>query len=86
MSAPTAGAPGKGIFKCLPGDLCQIELYEYGPIAHDYPNFPVMTEDRWCLHNTFKSKRPSVQVALHEELKSHYCTTRRLAVDRMECD
>ena len=46
---------GIGIFKCLDGDDCQRELYDYGPITSDYPHFPVMTEERWCLHNDYKT-------------------------------
>ena len=46
---------GIGIFKCLDGDDCQRELYDYGPITSDYPHFPVMTEERWCLDNDYKT-------------------------------
>jgi len=85
MKAPTDGAAGKGIFKCIAGDFCQKELYDYGPITSDYPNFPVMTDERWCLHNTYTAATPEVQGALHAELKHEYCSQRRLPVDRMEC-
>ena len=86
MATPTPGDPnGIGIFQCLPGDLCQLELYDYGPISSDYPNFPVMTERRWNLHNVYKAATPGTQRALHEELKAAYCSTRRLAADRMGC-
>lgn len=85
MAAPTSGAPGKGVFKCIAGDFCQKELYDYGPITSDYPNFPVMTDERWCLDNSYKAASQQVQDALHLQLRHEYCSQRRLAVDRMEC-
>lgn len=85
MQAATAGAPGKGVFKCIAGDFCQKELYDYGPITSDYPNFPVMTDERWCLHNSYANATQSVQDSLHLQLRHEYCSQRRLAVDRMEC-
>ena len=86
MATPTGGTGnGTGIFKCLEGDLCQNELYDYGPITSDYPNFPVMTDERWCLVNSFKTLSEETKAALHAELKEAYCSTRRLGVDRMEC-
>ena len=85
MAAPTPGDPtGKGIFQCLDGDDCQRELYDYGPITSDYPNYPVMTEERWCITNKYKTSSPALQDALHAELKEQYCSTRRLAENRME--
>ena len=51
-----AGRKGKakGVFKCVEGDLCQIEYYDYGPITSDYPHFPVMDDEaRWALDNTY---------------------------------
>lgn len=74
-----------GIFKCLDGDDCQRELYDYGPITSDYPHFPVMTEERWCLKNDYKTSTVAMQEALHAELKEAYCSTRRLKANRMEC-
>lgn len=83
---PSGMVMGKGIFKCLEGDLCQHELYHYGPInASEYPHYPVMTDERWCLVNSYKSSSLALQEALHAELKASYCAQRRLAVDRMEC-
>lgn len=67
------------------GDHCQRELYDYGPITSDYPHFPVMTQERWCLKNGYKSSTAAVQAALHAELKEAYCSTRRLEANRMEC-
>ena len=86
MASPTPGDPdGKGIFKCLDGDDCQRELYNYGPIVSEYPNFPVMTEERWCITNDYKASGAALQAALHAELKDAYCSTRRLDANRMEC-
>lgn len=88
-SAAAPGAPGgkgKGVFECVEGDLCQTELYEYGPITSDYPHYPVMTDERWCLDNAYRRQPKAVRDALHEELKHAYCSTRRLGVDRMGCD
>ena len=51
-----AGRKGKakGVFKCVEGDLCQIEFYDYGPITSDYPHFPVVGDEaRWALDNTY---------------------------------
>lgn len=81
--AESFGPSGK--FMCAPGDFCQTELYDYGPITSDYPNYPVMTDERWCLHNTFAAAAPEVKQALHNELKAAYCSSRRLDIDRMEC-
>ena len=66
-------------------DFCQHELYDYGPITSDYPNFPVMTDERWCLVNSYKAAPAVQQEALHLALKQEYCSQRRLHVDRMEC-
>ena len=86
MAAPTPGDPtGKGIFQCLDGDDCQRELYDYGPITSDYPNFPVMQEERWCIHNLYQSAGAARQAALHAELRAAYCDSRRLDADRMGC-
>jgi hypothetical protein len=87
MHTPTGGnnPKGVGVFKCIEGDLCQTELYDYGPITSDYPNYPVMTDERWCLTNSFKTQTAPLKAALHAELKHAYCSTRRLGVDRMEC-
>jgi hypothetical protein len=82
---PGGSPTAKGVFQCLDGDFCQWELYDYGPIESEYPNFPVMTDARWCLVNSYKSTPANVQAALHTELKEHYCSTRRLGVDRMQC-
>jgi len=85
MATATGGSAGQGVFKCMDGDFCNRELYDYGAITSDYPNYPVMTEERWCLVNKYKTAAVAVQDALHAELKEHYCSTRRLGVDRMEC-
>jgi hypothetical protein len=74
-----------GQFKCLPGDFCQKELYNYGPITGDYPNYPVMTDERWCLNNSHWMASTAVKAALHAELQAAYCDTRRLDIDRMGC-
>ena len=58
---------------------------EYGALTSDYPHFPVMTDERWCLVNAYRSKPEAVRAALHDELKHAYCSTRRLGVDRMGC-
>eukprot|EP00041_Stephanoeca_diplocostata_P016366 m.321999 g.321999 ORF g.321999 m.321999 type:complete len:588 (-) comp20343_c0_seq1:248-2011(-) len=76
--------PWKGVFKCIAGDYCNRELYDYGPITSDYPNYPVMTDERWCLTNSYKTSAPAMQDALHGHLQNTYCSTRRL-VDRMDC-
>ena len=46
MNASVPGRPGAvGVFKCVLNDEhCIRELYDYGPITSDYPNFPVMTK------------------------------------------
>lgn len=89
MAAPapwdSGAGNGTGIYKCLPGDDCQWELYHYGPITSDYPHFPVMEESRWNLHNVYKDTPTAVTEALHAELKHAYCSTRRLSENRMEC-
>jgi len=88
FGAKAVNAPlptGKGVFQCLEGDLCQKELYDYGPITSDYPNYPVMTEERWCLHNSYKTSPTAIQVQLHAQLQQAYCSQRRLDIDRMEC-
>ena len=89
MQAPApwdgGGGNGTGVYKCLPGDDCQWELYDYGPITSDYPHFPVMEDSRWNLHNLYGTAAPATKAALHAELKAHYCSTRRLAENRMEC-
>lgn len=77
---------GKGVFKCLPGDLCQHELYDYGAIdPAEYPHYPVMTDARWCLDNKYKALGDADRAVLHASLKHAYCSQRRLDVDRMEC-
>jgi N-acetylglucosamine-6-sulfatase len=86
MHTATPGDPsGKGVFKCIDGDDCQRELYNYGPITSDYPNFPVMTDERWCITNDYKTSSLAMQGALHAELKGAYCSTRRLDANRMDC-
>eukprot|EP00316_Scyphosphaera_apsteinii_P023593 CAMPEP_0119331290 /NCGR_PEP_ID=MMETSP1333-20130426/80277_1 /TAXON_ID=418940 /ORGANISM="Scyphosphaera apsteinii, Strain RCC1455" /LENGTH=595 /DNA_ID=CAMNT_0007340855 /DNA_START=21 /DNA_END=1808 /DNA_ORIENTATION=- len=86
-TAPVQGGAShaKGIFACLNGDFCQSELYGYGAITADYPTYPVMARERWNVDNLFAATPTHIQVALHAELKHAYCSTRRLAVDRMEC-
>ena len=74
-----------GQFSCGPNDVCQRELYDYGPITSDYPNYPVMTDERWCLVNSHKTASPALQATLHAELKAAYCASRRLDIDRMGC-
>jgi len=86
MHTATPNGAGKGIFKCLDGDHCQLELYDYGEITSDYPNFPVMTDARWNMHNSHSSASDATKIALVSELKHHYCSTRKLDEDRMECD
>lgn len=81
----TAVGGGQGVFKCLDGDFCQHELYDYGPITSDYPHFPVMTEARFNLHNIYKASTAAMQATLHAELKHAYCGQRRLDIDRMDC-
>ena len=90
MSTPTPGdAEGKGVFKCLAlSEHCQVELYDYGPITNDYPNFPVMTDARWCIvnklqqnnghNNSAHNVQRELQRLLHQELKDAYCGSRRL--------
>jgi|TARA_B110000908_G_C9964533_1_gene318370 hypothetical protein len=74
-----------GIFKCITGDICQTELYDYGPITSDYPNYPVMTRERWNIDNVFAKQSAAVKAALAADLKEAYCSTKRLDVDRMGC-
>jgi len=76
---------GIGIFKCVKGDLCQWELYDYGNITSDYPDFPVMTRERWNLDNLYSHQTDARKAALAVELKAEYCRTKRLEVDRMGC-
>lgn len=85
MARTTPDGAGKGIFKCLDGDVCHLELYDYGEITSDYPDFPVMTNARWNMHNSHSSASDAVKSALKAELKHHYCSTRKLKEDRMEC-
>ncbi len=86
MNTSTPGDPdGKGVFRCLAGDHCQHELYDYGPITSDYPNFPVMTDERWCVRNSYKASSAGLHAALHRELKDAYCGSRRLPANRMGC-
>ena len=75
----------KGVFACLQGDFCQTELYHYGTITSDYPNYPVMARERWNIDNAFAATAPPMKAVLHAQLKHAYCSTRRLAVDRMGC-
>ena len=86
MNAPTPGGAGKGIFECLEGDLCQTELYDYGPIEAEYPNYPVMTDQRWSIHNVYKSTTPAMKHELHHNLREAHCSTKRLDVDRFGCE
>eukprot|EP01079_Euglenida_sp_SAG-EU17-18_P007187 gene7187-1285_t len=81
---PKGNTIGKGVFQCLPGDLCQHELYDYGPITED-PAYPVMDPGRWCLDNKYKRLTPSDKATLHTQLKDAYCSQRRFDVDRMDC-
>jgi hypothetical protein len=68
MATPTPGDPsGVGVFRCLPGDDCQMEVYDYGPITSDYPHFPVETEARWCLHNSYRGLGAATQVSVQAE-------------------
>eukprot|EP00039_Didymoeca_costata_P023725 m.8033 g.8033 ORF g.8033 m.8033 type:complete len:597 (-) comp3823_c0_seq1:58-1848(-) len=86
MSKPIFGRNGaKGKFKCLPGDACQRELYDYGPITSDYPNFPVMTDARWNINNIYGTLSADEKAAYHTALKNAYCHSRRLPEDRMNC-
>eukprot|EP01047_Picozoa_sp_COSAG01_P075333 COSAG01_NODE_12878_length_1671_cov_1.831425_1_plen_113_part_00 len=80
------GGGAVGVFRCIDGDFCQREYYDYGPInATEYPHFPVMNDARWCLENKYKTSTAAVQHALHAQLKETYCSQRRLEVDRMGC-
>lgn len=87
MMMVTPGEPtGKGVFRCISGDHCQWELYDYGPINQsEYPNYPVMSDERWCVVNKYRSSSPALQATLHAELQEAYCSSRRLAANRMEC-
>jgi len=85
MNAPTPGGPGIGIYECLEGDLCQTELYHYGPIASEYPNYPIMTDERWSIDNAYRSTSPAAKHQLRHDLREAYCSTRRLDVDRFGC-
>jgi len=89
MAQDTFSGSGKGVYKCLDGDLCQTELYDYGKIntSEDlFRSYPVMDEERWSLTNKAKTASNATLSALKDELKQAYCQTRRLEVDRMGCN
>lgn len=84
-AAPTFSGNGKGVFKCLTGDSCQWELYDYGKITSDYPNYPVMTRERWNIDNIWGAQSNATKRELAAMLKAAYCDSKRLDVDRMGC-
>lgn len=85
VAHPTFKGEGVGVFKCMPGDLCQYELYDYGPMTSDYPDYPVMKRERWNIDNIYQNLSETLKTSLHEELKEAYCSSKRLDVDRMGC-
>ena len=66
-------------------DSCQWELYDYGNITSDYPNYPVMTRERWNIDNIWGAQSNATKRELAAMLKAAYCDSRRLGVDRMGC-
>ncbi len=80
----TFDGSGHGVFLCQPGDFCASELYDYGAIVAN-ETYPVMTPARWAMVNSFNVTPPAVVDSLNAELKAAYCSSRKLAVDRMGC-
>lgn len=84
-TAPTYDKGGAvGVFACLPGDLCAHELYDYGEIVAN-ESYPVMTRERWAMDNMYNSTAAITLAALQAELLDAYCSSRKLATDRMGC-
>jgi N-acetylglucosamine-6-sulfatase len=83
-STKTFTGDGVGVYKCIAGDACNWELYDYGKITSDYPNYPVMTRERWNIDNLYAAQSNATKLALATTLKAAYCDTNRL-VDRMGC-
>ena len=84
VSKTTFDGAGTGVFLCQSGDLCGHELYQYGDIVAN-ETYPVMTNERWAMNNVFNVTAPGVIDSLNTELKNAYCSSRKLAVDRMGC-
>lgn len=82
--ARTFTGDGVGVFKCLTGDQCNWELYDYGKITSDYPDYPVMTRERWNIDNLYAAQTNATKLSLAAALKTEYCESNRL-VDRMGC-
>jgi hypothetical protein len=86
VKKPTFDGGGAiGVFACQDGDFCQNEVYHYGAIVSD-ETYPVMTDARWAMLNEYPTTAPAVQAAMAAELKAAYCSSRKLAPDRMGCD
>ncbi len=84
-AAPTYDGGGAvGVFACLPGDLCAHELYDYGAIVGN-ESYPVMTRERWAMDNLYSTTDAATLAALKAELRAAYCSSRKLAADRMGC-